>query len=117
MARTQIPITTVPETGAAQPAATAGDAANDHYLDVAQGNLFIECKNTSGGDLTVTFVTSYTVGGLELADNDITVSAGATKVLKLNGRATVSRYEQSSDSGRIYVNVTSNSWEFRAYYI
>jgi len=114
MARTLIPITTVAEIGTAQPSATAGDAANDHYL--VNANVIVECKNTSGGALDVTFVTPYaTPGGVALADNVINVGAGAVKLanLKASGRY----YTQSSDSYRVWVDVTSNSWEFRAYAI
>lgn len=115
MARTNIPITTVAETGTAQPSVTNGDAANDHYI-VGGTDVLVECKNTSGGDLTVTFVTSYaTTGGLALADNAITVGTGATKVMKIAGPASRRLYEQSGDSNYIHVDVTSNSWEFRVY--
>ena len=114
MPRVQIPITTVAELGTSQPAATTGDAANDHYL--ASANCIIECKNTSGGSLDVTFVTSFaTAGGLTLQDNAISVGAGAIKLVNLS--AVASNYRQAGDSNRIHVNVTSNSWEFRAYAI
>jgi len=112
MPRVQIPITAVVELGTAQPAATAGDATNDHYLSSA--NCIIECKNTSGGALDVTFVTPFaTAGGLALQDNVISVGAGAIKLVNL--AAVAFNYRQSGDSNRIYVDVTSNSWEFRAY--
>lgn len=115
MARTLLPTTTVAETGTAQPSATGGDAANDHYI-VGGQDVLVELKNTSGGDLTATFVTSYaTTGGLGLADNDITVGTGATKLMLIAGPGVRRLYEQSGDSNRIYVNVTSNSWEFRVY--
>lgn len=112
MARTLIPITTIAELGTSQPSATAGDATNDHYL--LSANCIVECKNTSGGALDVTFVTSYqTSGGLTLQDNVITVAAGAIKLVDIH--ATAANYRQSGDSNRIYVDVMSNSWEFRAY--
>jgi len=115
MARTQIPITAIAETGTAQQTATGGDAANDHYI-AGGSDLLVECKNTSGGDLTVTFVTSYaTSGGIALEDNAIVVGTGAVKLVKLKGASTRRLYEQTGDSNRIYVDVTSNSWEFRAY--
>ena len=114
MPRVQIPITTIAELGTAQPAATGGDAANDHYL--ASANCIVECKNTSAGSLDVTFVTSFaTAGGLTLQDNVISVGAGAIKLVNI--AAVASNYRQSGDSNRIYVDVTSNSWEFRAYAI
>lgn len=115
MPRTQIAITTVAETGTAQPSVTNGDATNDHYI-AGGTDILVECKNTSAGGLDVTFVTSYaTSGGLALADNAITVGAGATKVMKIVGPASRRLYEQSGDSNRIYIDVTSNSWEFRVY--
>lgn len=115
MARTQIPVTAVAETGTSQPAVTNGDATNDHYI-AGGSDLVVECKNTSGGALDATFVTSYaTSGGIGLEDNVVNVGAGATKLVKLVGSSTRRLYEQSGDSNRIYVNVTSNSWEFRAY--
>lgn len=115
MPRVQIPVTTIAETGTARPAATAGDAANDHYID-GTVDLIVECTNTSAGSLDVTFVTSYvTAGGLALADNVISVGAGATKLVKLDGNGVRLFYKQSGDADRIYIDVTSNSWEFRAY--
>jgi len=114
MPRTQIPITAVVETGTAQPAATAGDATNDHYL--ANANVIVECKNTSGGALDVTFVTPYaTPGGVALADNVVNVGAGAVKLVNL--KASGRYYTQSGDSDRVWVDVTSTSWELRAYAI
>lgn len=115
MPRTNIPITTVAETGTVQPSATAGDAANDHYIEGGT-NVIVECKNTSGGSLDVTFQTVYTTpGGVALADNVISVAAGAVKLMKLSTPAVRAFYQQSGDSERIYVDVTSNSWEFRVY--
>lgn len=115
MARTQIPITSIAETGTANGSATAGDATNDHYI-AGGTDLLVECKNTSGGDLVVTFVTSYvTSGGIALEDNAITVGTGAIKLVNLKGASTRRLYEQTTDSNRIHVNVTSNSWEFRAF--
>lgn len=117
MPRVQIPITTVAETGTASPAATAGDAANDHYLNGGT-DVLVECKNTSAGSLDVTFVTSYvTTGGIALADNVISVPAGATRLVKIKGSPTRVFYEQAGDASRIWVDITSNSWEFRAYAI
>lgn len=115
MARTNIPITSVAETGTAQPSATAGDATNDHYIEGGT-NMIVECKNTSGGALDVTFQTAYTTpGGVALADNVINVGAGAIKLMKLSTAPVRAFYQQDADSERIWVDVTSNSWEFRAY--
>lgn len=117
MPRVQIPITAVAETGTTEPAAVTGDAVNDHYLDGGT-DCIVECSNTSAGSLDVTFVTSYsTAGGIALADNVITVAAGVTRLVKLKGNGVRVFYKQSADSDRIYVDVTSNSWEFRAYAI
>src|SRR5687768_5731021 len=115
MARTNIPITAIAETGTSQPAATTGDAANDHYID-GGSNIIVECKNTSGGALVATFVTDYeTPGGVPLADNEVSVTAGAIKLVKLDSSQVRAYYQQSADSNRIYIDVTSNSWEFRVY--
>jgi hypothetical protein len=115
MPRVQIPITDVAETGTAQPSVTAGDSTNDHYL-AGGGDVLVECKNTSGGALSVTFVTPYvSPGGIGLEDNVVSVNAGAVKLVKIAGAAVRRQYEQTTDSDRIYVDITSNSWEFRAY--
>ena len=117
MARTNIPITSVAELGTAQPSATAGDSANDHYIDGGQ-DVLIEMKNTSGGTLVATVVTPYaTPGGVALADVDVSCTAGQTKYVKLKGGTRSTYYQQSGDSNRIYVDVTSDSWEFRVYAI
>jgi len=114
MPRVQIPITAVADTGTVQPSATAGDATNDHYL-AGDTDCLVECKNTSAGELTVTFVTSYTIGGIALADNAVAVAAGAIKYVPLNTSQKRQLYKQSADLDHIYVNVDSVSWEFRAY--
>lgn len=117
MPRANIPITTIVEAGTSQPAATAGDATNNHYL-VGTTDCIVECKNTSAGSLDVTFVTSYaTAGGLGLADNVVSVAAGAIKLVKLDGNGVRLFYKQSADSDRIWVDISSSSWEFRAYAI
>ncbi len=117
MPRVNIPTTPVAELGTSQPTATAGDATNDHYLDGGQ-DYIVECKNTSGGSLDVTFVTPYvTAGGVALADNVVTVATGAVKLVRLKGSGVRVFYQQSGDSDRIWIDINSSSWEFRAYAI
>jgi len=117
MPRVNIPLTYVAELGTSQPAVTAGDATSDHYLD-GFTDCIVECKNTSAGSLDVTFVTPYvTAGGVALADNVVTVAAGAVKLVKLRGTAVRVFYQQSGDSDRIWIDISSSSWEFRAYSI
>lgn len=115
MPRVNLPITALAEIGTLQPSATGGDATNDHYID-GGSNVIVECKNTSGGVLVVTFQTVFTTsGGIPLADNDISVAAGAIKYVKLTTNSIRLFYQQPTDSSRIHVDVTSNSWEFRVY--
>ncbi|MBA3565258.1 MAG: hypothetical protein H0W31_00195 [Actinobacteria bacterium] len=117
MPRVNIPIEPVAELGTSQPAVTAGNATSDHYLDGGT-DCIVECKNTSAGSLDVTFVTPYvTAGGIALADNAVTVAAGAVKLVRLKGSAVRVFYQQSGDSLRIWIDINSSSWEFRAYAI
>lgn len=115
MPRVQIPITVVAETGTAQPSAVTGDATNDHYL-VGTTDFLLELKNTSGGALDAELVTSYvTEGGLDLEENVISCTAGQIKYALVNTSAKRLRYQQSADSDFIHLNISSNSWEFRAF--
>lgn len=117
MPRVLIPVTVVSETGTSQPSAVTGVAADDHYL-VGDSDCIVECKNTSGGNLDVTFVTTYvTSGGLALEPNARTVAGGATMYFLLGSNAVRRQYHQEADSDRIHVDITSNAWEFRAYAI
>lgn len=116
MPRTNVPTSSIAENaGTADPTPTAGDATNDHYLD-GTVDLLIRLKNTSTGTDVATFVTSYvTPGGIALADNDISCTAGQTKFVKFKGGAARKFYQQSSDSNRIYLNVGANTWEITGF--
>lgn len=111
MPRVNIPVTAIVEAGIVAPTAVTGDAANDHSF-VNDGRTFLEAKNTSAGSLDVTIITSQQVSGLDLADRVVTIAAGVVKVI---GPFNASVYAQSSDLNKVWVDITSASWELRAY--
>ena len=69
---TVVPITVAGVTPAGASAAGGGDEF------VNTGKEFIEVTNGSGGALTVTAATAGTIDGLPIADNAVSVAAGAT---------------------------------------
>lgn len=111
MARVNIPVTDVDFAGVLQPAATAGDATNDHYFE-NDGRTILQVKNTSGGALSVTFDVVLDYAGRTFPDEATSIPAGETWYFGPFARAV---YGQSADSNRVWVNITSSSFEFRAF--
>jgi hypothetical protein len=109
--RTAITVVTVPaNSGISIGAGTAGDATNDHSL-VNDERTKLLVKNTGGGSQTLTILTSYTLYGFALADLVQAVPAGETWEF---GPFPASLYGQSSDSGKIYIDVAESTWTFWA---
>lgn len=111
MPRTNIPVTTVIVGGVARPAQTTGDPTNDHEF-TNDGRTFLEIENGDAASQTVTILTSTILDGLELADLDIVLTAGAFKVV---GPFNTARYNQLGDPTKVYVNVADADVKFRAY--
>ena len=111
MARTAIPVTIVERTGTTAPAATTGDAANDHTVAANDGRVWLEATNTSGGALTITVVSAILIDGvLGVDDVAVSVNAGATKKL---GPFAPHIFNQTD--GSVNIDVTSNSWNLWAF--
>lgn len=110
MPRTNIPVTTVVEAGVAYPAATAGDATNDHSFTNDSRTILI-FKNTGAGSQTLTVLTSQQINGLDVADRDYVVAAGAKRTA---GPFPPQLYGQSTDSFKVWVNVAETTWEIEA---
>lgn len=112
MARLLIPITSVAETGTAQPAQVTGVAADDLYLPATVDEAtIIEIENTDGSDHDVEFVANFSVASMTLANLTVTVTAGTVKLVALDN---LSVLRQADDT--VNVNVATDTYmKFRAY--
>jgi hypothetical protein len=109
--RTAITVVTVPaNSGISIGAGTAGDATNDHSL-VNDERTRLLAKNTGGGTQAITILTSYTLLGFDLSDLVANVPTGETWEF---GPFPASIYGQSSDGGKVYIDVAASSWTFWA---
>ena len=68
---------TVTRAGVAPATLTTGTA--DLALADNDGNVLVEVQNGSGGNLTVTFVTTSSVAGIALEDVTVVVPGGQTR--------------------------------------
>lgn len=113
MPRTSIPITKSTDAGVAQPAQTNGDLTNLMYLPYNDGRVLLEVVSSDAGAQTVTVETPGVVNGLAIADQVVSVAAGATKYL---GPFPPAVYNQPD--GTVNVNPSVNTTlKFRAYQI
>jgi hypothetical protein len=113
VARVQIPVTSIVKTGVAQPAQTNGDSTNNHYF-TNDGVTFIEIVSSDASSQDITIHTGKTVDGYALANQTITVTAGATKYV---GPFTTGTFNQSGTT-QVYVDTpVSTTIKFRAYTI
>lgn len=110
MARVQIPVTAVTKAGVAQQSQTNGDTSNGHYFTNDE-TTWLQIVSSDAGSQTVTIITSKIVDGYALADQTITVAAGATMYA---GPFTSGTFNQASS--QVYVDVSvSTTIKFRAW--
>lgn len=111
MARVQIPVTVVAKTGVSQPAQTNGDLSLGNYF-LNDGTTIVEIVSSDAGSQSVVFQTSKTVDGYALADQSVTMAAGATKYVGPFGTGT---FNQTGGT-QVYVDPSvSTTLKFRAY--
>jgi hypothetical protein len=72
-------VTDISRAGVSVAGATPTATTGDEWLNT--GREFIEIKNGSGGDITVTLDIKGTVDGLTITDRTVSVAAGATKAI------------------------------------
>lgn len=77
--------------------------ADGHTLD-GGGNVVLVVNNGSGADVDVTFQTSYSSGGLDLADRVVTVPAGDTIYCPRLAPRLFDRATGATDAGKVYVD-------------
>lgn len=110
MPRVDIPVTQLNRTGVAPPAQINGDLTNKHQFP-NNGATIIEVVSSDAGAQTVTVETPGSVDGLAVADQVISVPAGATRFI---GPFPTTIYNQSD--GMLYVNPSvSTTLKFRVY--
>ena len=103
-ARATVTPTRVTLAGVAQPAQTAGVAADGHKIK-NNGHVIIEYENTHSGALTLTIQTPGSVLG-QLAVADLTVSCDASEV-KLIGPFPPGTFNQGNDEIYVDYDVTN----------
>lgn len=111
MPRVLIPVTQVTNAGVAPPAQVNSDAVNDHAIAFNDGLVMIEIVSSDAAARTVTFQTPATVGDLAIADLDVAVPAGATRLV---GPLSPALFNQPDGSVNVDVAV-STTLKFRAY--
>ena len=96
-----------------QPAATAADSANDHYLTGNDGTVELAVTNTTGGTVTVTL--HYGPLALIGAEQDAEVVSVPNNTTKVLGTFDTARFNQNA-AGDVYFDpsVTSASLTFTA---
>jgi hypothetical protein len=63
--------------GGVNPNYNAADAGGDDFMNDAERRTFLAVNNESAETVTVTIATSATMDGLQVADRDVAVGAGA----------------------------------------
>lgn len=112
MARVDVPITQVTDTGVAPPAQVVADPVNNHSLAWNDGSVFIEATNTDASVVrNVTVETPGSVSGLAVADRVIAVPAAGG--VRLIGPLPPAVYNQAD--GTVYVDVDNANLRLRAY--
>lgn len=99
--------------GVVQPAATVGDATNDHYLEGNDGQVELEAVNTAGASATVTvhYGARAFGGGADVEPEVVTIPANSSVVL---GPFEPSRFNQN-ELGHVYFDPSvSTTLEFLA---
>lgn len=114
MPRDTITVTEITQAGIAPPAQVTGVAANDlQFVAELEARMFMEVENVGAGSLDVTIETALTINGLALADQVVTVPAGAKRLVRLVWDR-FNTFVQSD--GKVYVNITADTdLKFRVY--
>jgi hypothetical protein len=110
MARVNIPITTIDEDGVAAPAEVVGDATNGHELASNDGKVFLVARNAGATPRVVTIQTPATEGALAVAENAVSVAAGATQYI---GPFKPRTYNQTT--GKVNIDVAHADLVLRAF--
>lgn len=102
----------MPRTEPATQAATAlglnpvSFTAPDALGDICEIGGILLVQNDSGGAITVTLQTPGDVEGLAVAENAVSVAAGAMAAVRLDSRA-YARPAGSADAGKAYVDYSA----------
>lgn len=88
-------------------ARTLSVASGDGHKFANNGETFVEISNAYSAAITATFVTPGSLNGIPLADIDVGVGVGATKIV---GPFPIAAFNQpsGSDKGKVYINWSTN---------
>lgn len=112
MARSNLTVNTVVQSGINLPSGTAG--TSDGHMFANDGSVFIHAKNGNAGARTVVFVTTNTEAGLAYSDLTVSVQgSGTASGEKYLGPFPVGVFNQvtGADTGKVYINFTSTGNE------
>lgn len=101
MARTVLAAQQIVATGL-EPVYTAANA-DGHFFE-NDGNTILHVKNGSGADVDVTLQTPATQGGLAVAEQVVTVTAGEERFIGRLLPALYNRPTGGADAGKVYVD-------------
>ncbi|MFG3476462.1 hypothetical protein ACGF3K_14520 [Streptomyces sp. NPDC047980] len=79
MPRVAVPVTQASRAGTVLPAATTGDATNNHSV-TNDGRVILMVKNTGASSRNITFHTTVSVDGLTAATRVEAIPAGETQL-------------------------------------
>jgi hypothetical protein len=119
MARVAIPITETSVAGVNQPTATTGNSSENMSLAENDGLILLEAFNENAtATATVTIVANREEAGLKIENKVITLAkkgeAGGIQLIRIPAPQVVN---QTTPAGQVFVNVSSNEVNFRAYHV
>jgi len=111
MARANLTPVELDDAGVAIPAGTTGTA--DGYSFTNHGKEIVGIKNGGAAPHTVTVQTPATRDDLDIDEREVTIAAGATKLI---GPLTPSIYNQvGDDSGKVFVDLDATPAELTGF--
>lgn len=105
MPRVAVPVTQSTRSGTVLPAATTGDATNNHSV-ANDGRVILMVKNTGASSRNVTFYTTVSVDGLTAPTRIESVPAGETQLF---GPFPVNDYGSSLSVDVAHAELTLNA--------
>jgi hypothetical protein len=115
LARTAVTVTesirtaTLAVTALTTASGVAGDPTNHHYF-ANDGRTILLISNTGASTRTITYQIPTTVDGIAVTHGGVTVAAGTQIVI---GPFPPSIYNQPSDPGNMYFNLSASSTDLK----
>lgn len=114
MARTELLVLEVDDSGMVQQTEQNSDVSNGNFIDGVASpieRLWIECRNSGASTRTLTLITGATYEGKAVADTVISIAAGVTKLVASLSSAL---YGQPSTS-ELWIDPEHTDLKYRVY--